>query len=170
MYGIAGAYRALTGGPLPAKAWLIDSAPGIPKFRRDIHALMVPARAWSWVLWLPYMSLVLVTVSAVYVVVNWCPKWVWGQLVWGPWDGMNDVELVDRGCVKGYVYSDEDLAIDWRDVEKNAEIAKGKGYAVMKELIHGAGHVQLFKGKLGEEGYWGFVGRVLRRGLGGELS
>jgi hypothetical protein len=54
VYGIAGAYRSLTGRPLPAKAWVIDCAPGIPKFRRDIHALMVPARNWSWFLWMPY--------------------------------------------------------------------------------------------------------------------
>lgn len=54
VYGIAGAYRTLTGRPLPAKAWIIDCAPGIPKFRRDIHALMVPARTWPWFLWMPY--------------------------------------------------------------------------------------------------------------------
>lgn len=111
------------------------------------------------------MSIVLGTVSVVFAVVNWCPKWVWRELVWGPVEGMNDVELVDRQCVKGYIYSKEDLAIDWKDVEKNAEIAEEKGYPVMKELIHGAAHVQLFKGKLGEGGYWGFVAKVLSRGL-----
>lgn len=83
---------------------------------------------------------------------------------------MNDVELVDKACVKGYVYSKEDLAIDWKDVEKNAEIAEEKGYPVMKELIQDAPHVQLFKGKFGEDGYWGFVAKVLSRGLDGELQ
>lgn len=165
VYGIAGAYAAATGRPLPAKAWLIDSAPGIPKFRRDIHALTVPARNWSWVAWLPYMVAVLSITSVVYVVVNWCPKWVWHELVWGPVEGMNDEKLIDRKCVRGYVYSKEDLAIDWRDVEWHAGVAEGKGLRVMKDLVHGAGHVQLFRGKGGEEGYWGFMERLWGAGM-----
>jgi hypothetical protein len=167
VYGITGAYRTLTGRVLPAEAWLIDSAPGIPKFRRDVHALVVPARQWSWAVWVPYMTAILSTVSVVYVVVNWMPKWVWHELVWGPIEGMDDTALVRTGCVKGYVYSKEDLAIDWKDVEDSARTAEGKGYTVLRELVEGAAHVQLFKGKGGEGAYWGFMARVWERAVEG---
>lgn len=39
VYNIAGAYRSVTGKALPAKAIIFDSAPGLPRFKRDIHAL-----------------------------------------------------------------------------------------------------------------------------------
>lgn len=165
VYGIAAAYRTLTGRTLPAKAWLIDCAPGIPKFRRDVHALVVPARNWGWHVWVPYMAAVLSTVSVVFVVVNWLPKWVWYELVWGPIEGMTDERLVDKACVRGYVYSKEDLAIDWKDVEDNTRLAKGKGFTVMKELVEGAQHVQLFKGEGGEKVYWGFMEKVWGKGI-----
>ncbi|KAH8597959.1 hypothetical protein B0O99DRAFT_650775 [Bisporella sp. PMI_857] len=166
LYGIASVYQATTGRPLPAQAWLIDSAPGIPRFRRDIHALIVPARTWGWFAWLPFMVVVLSTVSLVFIVVNWLPKWFWGELVWRPTEGMNDHRLIDKKCVKGYVYSKDDLAISWEDVERHAREAKQKGYPVEKLLIHDAAHVQLFKGKEGEKGYWGFMERIWALGAG----
>jgi Eukaryotic protein of unknown function (DUF829) len=165
VYGIAGAYAAFTGRPLPAKAWLIDSAPGVPRFRRDVHALAVQARRWSWIAWVPYMAAVLGITSVVYVAVNWCPKWVWRELVWGPFEGMNDEKLIDGRCVRGYVYSKEDLAIDWRDVEGHAAVAEGKGLKVLREEIRGAEHVRLFRGEDGEERYWGFMKRLLDAGM-----
>jgi hypothetical protein len=87
------------------------------------------------------------------------------RLVWGPIEGMNDNDLVDKGCVKGYIYSKEDLAIDWKDVENHSRLAEGNGYRVMKKMIHGAGHVQLFKGKDGEKGYWEFGETLWNRGM-----
>ena len=160
VYNIASAYKAATGHTLPVQGWIIDSAPGIPKFRRDIYALTVPVRTWGWFSWLPFFAVVLSTVSVVYVVVNWLPKWVWGELVWKPSAAMNDSRVLPLSCVKGYVYSKEDLAIAWQDVENHAEDAQKKGYQVEKMLVHGAEHVQQFRGKQGEEGYWGFVEKV----------
>ncbi|KAG9245567.1 hypothetical protein BJ878DRAFT_574755 [Calycina marina] len=107
-------------------SWIIDSAPGIPKFRRDIYSLLVPARTWCWLRWLPFAAMVLSAVSVVYVVVNWLPKLVWGELVWKPTAGMNDKKLIPLSCVKGYVYSKEDLAIDWNDVEKKCRLCNGE--------------------------------------------
>lgn len=165
VYGIASVYRSLTGKPLPATAWLVDSAPGIPKFRRDVNALMVPARNWGWALWVPYMAAVIVTASLVYVVVNWLPKWVWYELVWGPIEGLNNIKLIQKECVKGFVYSKEDLVIDWRDVEDGARISEERGWKTLKMLVVDAPHVQLFKGRDGEEGYWGFMRKVWQTGL-----
>lgn len=94
--------------------------------------------------------------------------WFWYDLVWGPTHGCNDVTLVDQKCVRGYIYSKEDLAIDWRDVESHAAVAEKKGYEVSKKLVDGAEHAQLFRGKGGEEDYWGFVREVWAKGIGAE--
>ncbi|KAF8862157.1 hypothetical protein BDZ45DRAFT_671211 [Acephala macrosclerotiorum] len=155
VYNIAAAYRSVTGQPLPAQALIFDSAPGIPRFKRDVHAIMVPARKLHWLPWFFALIATYVTVSITFVSVYWTPLWY--ELVWGPTYGCNDVTLVDQNSVRGYVYSKEDLAIDWRDVETHAEVAEEKGYKVVKKLVHDAQHAQLFKGRGGEEDYWGFI-------------
>lgn len=157
VYNIAGAYRILTGKPLPARAYIMDSAPGIPQFRRDIYALSLPFKKLNWFVWIPAMAANLIIVSVVFVTVNWMPKWFWRELVWGPTEGVNDVQLLDRKCVRGYIYSKEDLAIDWRHVEAHAAAAEENGYTVVKKLVEGAEHVKMFKGKGGENAYWNFV-------------
>jgi hypothetical protein len=166
VYNIASVYRSLAGKPLPAISWIVDSAGGIPQFRRDIHALQVPARQFNWFVWIPYMMFSYTIVSVVYVTVNWMPEWFWYELVWGPWKGNNDATLVDQKCVKGYVYSKEDEAMDWRDTERHAAVAKEKGYRVAMKLVEGAGHVQMFRGKGGEKDYWGFIEKTWGLGVG----
>jgi hypothetical protein len=160
VYNIAGAYHQATGMPLPVKAFVIDSAPGIPQFRRDMHALSVPARKWNWFLWAPYMTLVVAMASMLYVTVNWMPKWFWRELVWGPHEGMYNHALINPKCVKGFVYSKEDIVIDWKNVESHAKLTEEKGYRVEKKMIEGAEHVKMFQGAGGEEDYWGFVKRI----------
>ncbi|TVY23598.1 hypothetical protein LHYA1_G008139, partial [Lachnellula hyalina] len=162
LYGIAAVYRAATGNALPAKAVVSDSAPGIPQFRRDMYALGMGAKKFSWLVWLPYMLVVLVSTACVYVLVNWLPVWVMRELVWGPTEGLNSTELVDRETVRGFVYSKEDLAIDWRHVEAFAGVAEERGWRVERMLVEDAHHAQLFRGKGGEKDYWG----VYREGLG----
>ena len=111
------------------------------------------------------MAVMLAVVSVVFVTVNWMPKWVWHDLVWRPTFGTNDARIIPLECVRGYVYSKEDRAMDWRDVEKHAEVAKEKGYVVRKKLVEGAEHVKLFTGKGGEGDYWGFVEGVWELGV-----
>ncbi|KAF4633021.1 hypothetical protein G7Y89_g5096 [Cudoniella acicularis] len=153
------------GKSLPVKAYVVDSAPGIPQFRRDIRALSVPGRNLNWLLWVPFMSVVVAITSVVYVAVNWMPRWFWKELIWGPTAGLNNVELVHKDCVKGFVYSKEDIVIDFRDVEDHANMADKKGYRVVKKLVEGGQHVQLFKGKGGEKEYWAFVEKVWALGI-----
>lgn len=112
------------------------------------------------------MAFAYTIVSVVYVTVNWMPEWFWYELVWGPYKGNNDPRLVDGKCVKGYVYSKEDEAMDWRDTERHARVAEEKGYRVVMKLIEGAGHVQMFRGKGGEQDYWGFIERIWKLGVG----
>lgn len=83
LYGVAGVYRTVTGKPLPTEAIIFDSAPGIPQFRRDIYALQLEAKKFSWFVWLPYMLAVYLISIVVYVCVHRLPKWVWRELVWG---------------------------------------------------------------------------------------
>lgn len=165
VYNIAGAYRSVTGKPLPARAMILDSAPGIPRFKRDLHALMVPARKLHWLPWLFYAAVIHVTCSVIFVSVYWTPMWFWYDLVWGPTLGVSDVTLLSRHSVRGYVYSKEDMAIDWRDVEAHAKAAEEKGYEVSRKLIEGAEHAQLFQGKDGEEDYWGFIRKICAQGM-----
>jgi hypothetical protein len=96
------------------------------------------------------------------------PRSFWYELVWAPHDRANDFDYLDRNCVKGFVYSKEDEAIDWRNVEAHAKEAEEHGYKVVKKLIEDAPHVQLFKGKGGEVDYWGFIRKVWDMGRGAE--
>ncbi|KAH7410769.1 hypothetical protein BKA64DRAFT_362592 [Cadophora sp. MPI-SDFR-AT-0126] len=166
VYNIAAAYKTTTGETLQMKSHVIDSAPGIPKFRRDVHALAVPARKLPLFPWLMFMSVTYVVVSVVYVAVNWMPKSFWHQLVWGPTFAFYNKELFDEKCLKAYIYSKEDLAIDWKDVEAHAKTTESKGYRVLRKLVEGAEHAQMFRGKGGEQDYWGWVQRVWGLGIG----
>ncbi|KUJ22938.1 uncharacterized protein LY89DRAFT_679768 [Mollisia scopiformis] len=163
-YNIAGAYRSVTGKALPAQAMIFDSGPGLPRFKRDVYSLMVPTQKMNWLPWLFYATVSVATCSMMFVSVYWTPLWFWYDLVWGPTYGCSDTTLVDEISMRGYIYSKEDLAIDWRDVEAHAAAAEEKGYKVSKKLIHGAHHAQLFKGKDGEEDYWGFVKEIWAKG------
>lgn len=167
-YGVAGAYQNLTGHVLPIKCNIIDSAPGIPQFRRDIHALTVPARKLPLLARLAFISITVVVASVVFVVVNWLPKSVWHELVWGPTAGFNNKGLFDGGCLKAYIYSKEDAAIDWRDVERHADVAQEKGYRVERKLVRGAEHAQMFRGEGGEAEYWGWVRSTWTMAVGGK--
>lgn len=192
-YGVSGLYRSLTGKPFAPKAMIYDSAPGIPKFKRDWHALMVPAKKMNWLVWLPYTASILAIISVVYVCTHvslfsyfaisilcrhrkmrsrehctnfsqWLPKWVWNDLVWAPTIGANDKTLMSQKGVRAYLYSKADLAISWEDVEAHAKDAESKGYTVMRERFEDASHVQLFKGN--EERYWGMVEKIWATGMG----
>ena len=79
---------------------------------------------------------------------------------------MNGNQTGHLKCVKGYIYSKEDLAINWEHVERYAAAAEKKGYRVLKKRIEDAHHVQLFKGKGGESDYWGFTQKICVMGMG----
>lgn len=164
-YGVAGLYLERTGRTLPMKVFLTDCAPGIPKFRRDMHALTVPLQKMNIFYKAPIYALLLVSVSLVYVCVNWLPYSVWGELVWRPTFLFNDKRFLGDDVLRGYVYSKEDLSIDWKDVEAHARKAEEVGYMVEKKLVEGAGHAQLWKGKGGEEDYWSWIQRLYEMGL-----
>ncbi len=55
--------------------------------------------------------------------------------------------MIDPKTIMGFMYSKEDLAIDWEEAERWAKKMEGKGYGVEKRLMKGAEHLQLFLGK-----------------------
>jgi hypothetical protein len=70
LYGVAGAYRTITGHPFTPKAVVFDSGPGIPSFQRDLHSLMVAGRNLNWLLWVPFAAVNLVIVSVLNICVH----------------------------------------------------------------------------------------------------
>ncbi|CAG8960854.1 hypothetical protein HYFRA_00002391 [Hymenoscyphus fraxineus] len=164
LYGIAGAFRELVGKPLMPFAYILDSAPGIPQFRRDVHALTVPVKGWSWWAKAPFYVVVYMITCFVYVSVNWMPKWFWHQLVWAPHDASVNHDQIPQKCLRAFVYSKEDKAIDYKNVETHAKLCEDKGYKVIKKRVENAEHAQMFRGKGGEEDYWGFVQKAWKMG------
>lgn len=77
--------------------------------------------------------------------------------MWGPTEGLVSAELVDRKAVRGFIYSKEDLAICYKDVETFIKATAENGCKVVIKKVEGAGHVQLFRGNGGEKDYWRFI-------------
>lgn len=164
-YGLAGVYQALTGQVFMPKTLIFDSALGMPRFARTMHAIAIPARKLRFLSWLFFMSATAVMAAITSFAVYWLPKRVWYDFVWGPTLGLKNMKIVGGGTKMGFVYSKEDLAIDWRDVEKWAGEAEKKGYGVVRKLVEGAEHAQMFRGRGGEKDYWGWVEQMWERGL-----
>ncbi|KAG4028340.1 hypothetical protein MFRU_022g00600 [Monilinia fructicola] len=167
-YGLAGTYRSWKNRPFPAKTIIYDSCPSLPWFKRDLHALLhVPGAKLPWLMYIPLAILAVLAAAIVNFIVHWCPHWVWRDLVRGPLLGLNDETLVGKGGARGYIYSEEDEVIEWRDVEEHGEVGKSKGYRVERIKMGGGKHAQMFKGEGGEGAYWGFITKLWADGLGG---
>jgi hypothetical protein len=62
------------------------------------------------------------------------------------------------GAVKRlYLYSRRDCMVDWKDVERHAEEAEGKGWDVKKVLFDEGENCALVTAKKGAEKYWSAV-------------
>lgn len=68
--------------------------------------------------------------------------------------------------MRGYVYSKEDMSIDWKDVMAHAKVAESKGYRVVTKLVEDAHHAQLWNGQGGEKDYWAWIQKVWDMGFG----
>ncbi|KAF7891640.1 hypothetical protein EAF00_007942 [Botryotinia globosa] len=160
-YGIAGLYQSLKGKPLPISSIVYDSCPSLPWFKRDLHALLhVPGAKLPWLLYIPLAVVAIIAASIVYFIVHFCPHWVWRDLVRGPLEGLNDERLVRKEATRGYIYSEEDDVIEWKDVEEHGEVGTLKGYRVERIKMVGGKHAQMFRGEGGEDAYWGFVRKL----------
>ncbi|KAK6601967.1 hypothetical protein H4I95_07069 [Botrytis cinerea] len=139
-YGVAGLYQSLKQKPLPISSIIYDSCPSLPRFKRDLHALLhVPGAKLPWLLYIPLASALDMERS--------------GE---GTIGGLNDEKLVRKEATRGYIYSEEDEVIEWQDVEEHGEVGSLKGYRVERIKMVGAKHAQMFRGERGEGAYWGF--------------
>jgi hypothetical protein len=165
-YSIASSFQSLTGNIFAPKTLIFDSAPGMPRYWRGVYALAVPARKFSFLPRVMFMLVAHLIIALIYICVYWIPLDLWYNLIWGPMLGLKNPQVLDTKTVMGFVYSKEDMAIDWEDVDHWAKSAEDNGYQVEKKLVEGAEHAQMFRGKGGEEVYWGFVQRMWNTGMG----
>ena len=131
-----------------------------------MHALMFPFRNMNVFAWMPIYVAHMLVVSFVFVCVNWMPKTFWSELVWRPTQYCNEPSFIPRDAMRGYVYSKEDMSIDWKDVVAHAKNAESKGYRVVTKLVEDAHHAQLWNGKGGEKDYWAWIQKVWDMGFG----
>jgi hypothetical protein len=67
LYNISGAYRAITGKSMPVKSLIMDSAPGMPQFRRDFLSISIPGRKLNLFLRVPFMIAVFLLCCVIHV-------------------------------------------------------------------------------------------------------
>ena len=99
--------------------------------------------------------------AAALLGVDWVSRNVLGlqSLVDKSFDKLNDENIVDSNAKRLYVYSEADRLVGWRDVERNAEDAKVKGFGTPRMLKErNSAHVRhLFDNG---ERYWKMVDEV----------
>lgn len=152
LYMLSTAYRAQTGAALPATLLVLDSAPGRPRFVRDIRVLTMrmPANPVLWLL--AYLAVVLAELAGLFV--YYCTPF-WHKQLKGPREGLLDPKLIAQDRRMCYIYSKEDLVIDDRDVELHAKDAEKKGFRVERHKFVGSAHVSHMRSDEGK--YWGAV-------------
>jgi hypothetical protein len=127
---------AAAGDVLPLHAAVFDSAPGEGTYSGSVAAFTAAAPAgWMRVAALPFVHLLI------------CLFWL--KYIVTPWGKNPLVETArrhnDRSLVKevrrSYIYSEEDVMIPWRGVERHAAAAREKGFEVRLEKFGGSLHV-----------------------------
>ncbi|KAK4454844.1 hypothetical protein QBC34DRAFT_445254 [Podospora aff. communis PSN243] len=141
---------------LPPYAVVYDSAPPQYHYKESYGAISAA---------LPSSRLRVLLAPLVHF---WCVLWWLRHRVYdarggGPLGRIaaahNEREGRARGEVRrGYVYSEGDEFVGWRDVEGHAEEARRRGFEVVMEKFEGSGHVN--HARVDGERYWGLVKRV----------
>ncbi|KXX82001.1 Transmembrane protein 53 [Madurella mycetomatis] len=137
--------------PLPPYAIVLDSCPGQFAYRSSYLAFTVGLAGVARLLLAPLVH----ALCAWY----WLRHELLGRGMTGPIARMARA-LNERSSLGGevrrtYVYSEGDRLVEWRGVEKHAEEARAKGFAVRTEKFEGSEHVAHAR-KHGER-YWRVV-------------
>jgi hypothetical protein len=142
------------GGPIPVKAWVIDSAPGKARLLRSVKAVAYSLPEEWYLRW----SIGLIVLVSLFLVRTWYT--LTGGM--GPTDKMrgfaNAEGAVDLTAKRCYIYSKEDELVEPGDVLEHARDAKAKGVDVRVEEFVGTKHVAHVRGH--EKRYWGLVREV----------
>lgn len=128
-------YLERTSGTLPPHVTVFDSCPGRGTFRRSMRALssVLPRSLW--------LRVPLYVFFYILLSLYWLAYIPWG--IPNPIErvrrDLNDASLMSevRRC---YIYSEEDVMVDFHDVEDHASEAIDRGFSVRKEKFHGSGH------------------------------
>ncbi|KAK0638970.1 hypothetical protein B0T16DRAFT_462684 [Cercophora newfieldiana] len=138
---------------LPPHTVLYDSAPPQYHYAESYGAISTS---------LPSRNLQILLAPLVHL---WCIIWWLRHRVFdyrggGPLgriaDAQNEREGRARGEVRrGYVYSEGDAFVGWKDVESHGEEARRRGFEVRMERFEGSGHVN--HARVDGERYWSVV-------------
>lgn len=142
--------------PFPRHTLVLDSTPGQYRYWPSYLAFTAGLSGAAFWLAAPFVHLI----CALY----WLHHEVIGRGLTGPLAvvarAMNDD--VAAAAAKGglevrrtYVYGPGDKLVDWRDVERHADEAERKGFAVRRERFEGSGHVA--HARADAERYWRIV-------------
>ncbi|KAI9684871.1 MAG: hypothetical protein M1822_005520 [Bathelium mastoideum] len=129
-------YRLATGNPLPIRAHIIDSAPGVATIRRGMAASAAAApKGWLRPLVLGVLYAFCFTIwltSRVFKTVNVVDRIRRGLL-------NNEILAAKRQI--SYIYSKTDQVIGFEDVEEHATEAEEKGLKVKRVVYEKSAHV-----------------------------
>jgi hypothetical protein len=141
---------------------IADSAPGKYHPRRT-HAAMMHSMPKGWLMrWVGTVAVY------VYLFMYSMLMRLRGRVEWhlGLRRNLLDEGLFGpggkEGARRGYLYSEEDEMVDWRDVLEHAVEARGKGYEVREEEFKGSAHCA--HGAKEPERYWRVVDECWRDG------
>lgn len=119
---------------LPLHCTVFDSTPGEFTYRGSVAAYgaTLPP-GWRRAVALPLVHLL--------VIVYWVWNAVSGRDVLRYWGGRHNDRALVREARRSYVYSEEDMLIPWRAVERHAAEARQRGFEPRLEKFTGSSHV-----------------------------
>ena len=134
--------------PLPMQALVLDGAPA-PTGPGDKAAAVTQLIAPAW----PARPVVMI-ISMLSLTI----MWVWTGITWQhepvAWacEALNDPKIMRRQAARSYIYSQEDLVVDYKGVEAHAESARKRGFDVSLNKFKSSHHVQ--HARTNPDEYW----------------
>lgn len=142
-------YRQKTGQAFPLHAAVYDSCPGVFGFWGSYKAIMMSVPKGILLRWIlaPFIHFFNLAVLFSEVVLR-RPSGITANAIYH-----NDPTKLQQ-IVRTYIYSRNDLMIDWRHVENHAKQAQAAGFKVRRKLFDGAHVAHMMSDK---ERYWKVV-------------
>jgi len=153
-------YRSATGSVLPVTTLVIDSAPGVANWQRNIAAFSATLPKSPFLRYPGYV-LISLLMLLIFVKNTLLRQTVLIDVVRGE---LNDSSLVDIRGQRCYIYSESDALVGSEDVHRHVNTARERGYAVKEEVFVGSKHVA--HAVLDGARYWQAVIEMWDRSLG----
>ncbi|KAL7005538.1 hypothetical protein EMMF5_004943 [Cystobasidiomycetes sp. EMM_F5] len=144
--------------PLPISTLVLDSAPGSNTASEGIGVSGATWRKQSLPIRysLNFAAAILGASSTLYNKLPLLPRT--GNILLS--ELLNDPGIIDPDAKRLYIYSKQDSIVNWRAVERNAQIARKLGRSVRVERFEGSSHVA--HAKKDSERYWTSVQALMR--------